>query len=104
MSEGIFFKQRPADGSEAIIGEGWTNALNLSDNTGTKHVREILCPQGHEYELDSDSEDEDEASFPPRGDPTTLEGRSSILILSARAYFGIPGRPAIRMQNRKVPG
>lgn len=86
MSEGAFFKQRPTDSSEAILGEGWTNALNCSDNTGGKDVGEILCPEGHEYELDSDFEDEDEASSQPcehDSDQVTLEGRSSIPILSA---------------------
>ena len=92
MSEGVFFKQRPVDSSEAILREGWTSALNRSDNTGAEDVREILCPQDHEYELDSDfeGEDEDEASCPPRehdSDQATLEGRSPIPISSARAYF-----------------
>jgi hypothetical protein len=88
VSEGVFLKQRPADSSEAILREGWTNALNCSDNTGAK--KEILCPEDQEYELDSDFEDDDEASSPLCGrdsDQATLEGRSSILILSARAYF-----------------
>jgi len=64
--------------SSSILREGWTNALNCSDNTGVK--KEILCPEDQEYELDSDFEDDDEASSPLCGrdsDQATLEGQQS---------------------------
>ncbi|KAF8556334.1 hypothetical protein OG21DRAFT_655968 [Imleria badia] len=50
--------------SSSIVKEGWTNALAALDNTSARHVREILCPDDYEYELDSDFEDEEEASLP----------------------------------------
>ena len=87
VSGGVFFKQRPADSFEAILREGWTNALNGSDNTDAKDVGVILCPEDHEYEIDSDFEDEDEVTSPScerDSDQATLGGRSSIPILSAR--------------------
>lgn len=65
-----------------MLREGWTHALATLGNADTKHVGEILCPEGYEYELDSDFEDEDEGSPPcdsgREHDPAVPEGISII--------------------------
>ena len=75
-----------------------------------------MCPNGDEYELDSDFEDEDEASSPMELGATltslpcernlviTLEGRSSILILPARAQLKDTGQTNNRKAALKDPG
>lgn len=105
VSDDIFFKQRLADSFQAKLREEWASALTAldhRDDANAKHVREISCPDDYDYELDSDFEDEDKASppvelcgsSPPYGrNRPTLEGKSSIRTLSARAYFGTPDRP-----------
>lgn len=70
-----------------------------------------MCPNDYDYELDSDFEDEDEASSPvercglspsDERNIAIIEGMSSIRTLSAQAYFATPDGPTIRKQHRKV--
>lgn len=93
-------KECSADSPEAILGEGWTNALATLDSTDAKDTREISCPKDYQYELDSDFEEEDEDESPPddsgsERDLAAPEGRSSISSLTARAYFSSPNRPTV---------
>ena len=88
-----FFRQHPADGFEALLGEDWTKALTTLDGSDAKHAREVLCPKDYEYELDSDFEDEDETSSEPcnsggEGDLTFPERESSISAPSAALTSG----------------
>ena len=101
----MILKERSVDSPEAILGEGWTNALATLDNTDA--IREISCPEDYQYELDSDFEEVDEDESPPDGsgserDLAAPEGRSSISSLTARAYFSSPDRPAVGKGHRKV--
>lgn len=94
----FFCKQRPVNCSEGKLKDGWASALatlNDHDNADINRVVEVSCPDGYEYEFDSDYEDEDypsslgdspdALSLPSESNATTtLKGRSSVPIPCAR--------------------
>jgi hypothetical protein len=61
----------------------WTSILNWNKNPEVGPVVEIPCPDGYEYELDSDF-DEDEAVEPAAGKPSLRTSGLHALTLGSR--------------------